>query len=389
MVSKGVVTGITLKKSSEAEFCSACIQGKAHHKVFPKESETTYTVYGDKVVVDLWGPVQVNLLGGHHYYQLYHDMFTYEDHIDFLKWKSKAFERYLKYEAWVKVQRNAIIKCLDSDGGEKYISKEFTDHLEQTGMVCHLTVHGSPQSNSMAEQGNRTHIERACAMLIATGLPKFLWAEAVHHSVWLGVRTPFHALPEFITPFEKATGHKPNLRGVLEWGILIWVKKPDAGKLDLHAVEGRFVGYDKEAKGYWVFWAARCSVSIKWDIYVDKDAVLEPRDIMFEGGNLPTINATSPEVSNPTVPDSQSNEDTPPPAEMPTINPSPTPEMSNLEPSTTSKVQQCRNSLAGLPQFDEATYGHRKRRSGKDAAFVENMLAVDAKGILEPGGCQG
>jgi len=223
---------------------------------------------------------------------------------------------------------------------------------------------------------------------LAQGLPKFLWAEAVHHSIWLGMWTPSCALPEFITPFKKATGHKPNFRGVLEWGIPIWVKKADARKLDLHAMEGCFVGYNEEAKGYQVFWAARRSVSIEWDIYVDKDTVLKPRDVVFEGGNLPTINATSPEVSNPTVPDSQSNEDTPPPAEMPTVNPSPTPETPNFEPSTTSKVQQCRNSLAGLPQFDEATYGHGKHQSGKGAAFVENALAVNAKRILEPGGAK-
>ena len=166
------------------------------------------------------------------------------------------------------------------------------------------------------------------------------------------------------------------------------MKKADAGKLDPRTVEGHFVGYDEEAKGYQIFWAARRSVSIKRDIYVDKDAVLEPRDVMFEEGNLPAINATSPEVSNPTVPDSQSNKDTPPPAKMPTINPSPTSEMPNLEPSTTSKVRQCHNSLAGLPQPNEATYGRGKHRSGKDAAFVENALAVDAEGILEPGGAK-
>jgi len=58
-------------------------------------------------------------------------------------------------------------------------------------------------------------------MIIAAGLLKFLWAEVVHHSMWLGVRTPSRALPEFITPLEKATRFKPNLKGVLEWGILI------------------------------------------------------------------------------------------------------------------------------------------------------------------------
>ena len=62
--------------------------------------------------------------------------------------------------------------------------------------------------------------------------------------------------------------------------------------------------------------------------------------------------------------------------------------MPNLEPSTTSEVRQCRNLLAGLLQFDEATYGRGKRRSRKDAVYVENTLAVDAEGILEPGGAK-
>ena len=58
-------------------------------------------------------------------------------------------------------------------------------------------------------------------MIIAAGLPKFLWVEAIHHSVWLGAWTPSRALPELITPLEKATGHKSNLQGVLVWGIPI------------------------------------------------------------------------------------------------------------------------------------------------------------------------
>ena len=87
-------------------------------------------IYGKKVIVDLWGPAQVDSLGGHCYYQLYHDKFTHKDHIDFLKRKFEAFDRYTKYEAWVKVQHNTIIKCLSSDGGGEYISKEFKDHLE-------------------------------------------------------------------------------------------------------------------------------------------------------------------------------------------------------------------------------------------------------------------
>ena len=134
-------------------------------------------------------------------------------------------------------------------------------------------------------------------MIIAAGLPKFLWAEAIHHSVWIGACTPLCALPEFIMPFEKATRRKPNLKGVLEWGVLIWVKRVDAGKLDPHAVEGCFVRYDEKAKGYHVYWNMKRSVTVECDVYVDKDAILEPGDAVFEGED--------PVGSNPNTPVSQ------------------------------------------------------------------------------------
>ena len=378
MVSKGAISGITLEKSSEAEFCSACVQGKAHHKAFPKESQTTYTVYSEKVVVDLRGPAQVNSLDSHCYYQLYHNMWTHEDRINFLKKKSEAFKRYLKYEAWVKVQRNTVIKCLGSDGGGEYISKEFKDYLESVGMAHHLTICNSPQSNSTAERGNRTHVKRACTMMITAGLPEFLWAEAIHHSIWLGMWTPSHALPEFITPLEKATRCKPDLQGVLEWGIPIWVKRADTGKLDPRAVEGHFVGYDEEEKGYQVYWAARHSISIERDVYIDKNAVLEPGDIVFEEEDLLTSNPS--QVSNLMVPETQ-----------PTLKPIKTPieslpmsDIPTVLPTPLPKI--CRGSLAGLLQYDANTYGCGKHQSKKGVVFVESALVLDNEESLAPGG---
>jgi len=379
MISKGVVMGISLNKSSTSDLCSTCVQGKVHRKAFPKESQTIFMVYGEKVAIDLWGPAQVTSLGGNHYYQLYHDMFTHKNHIDFLKKKLEAFERYLKYKAWVKVQWGAIIKRLRFDGGGEYISTKFINYLKKASTACHLTVYGSPQSNSAAEHGNRTHIEQARSMIIATSLPKFLWAEAVHHSVWLGVQTLSRALPEFITLLEKATGFKSNLKGVLEWGILIWVKKANARKLDPRAIEGRFIEYDEEAKGYHVYWAAKWSVSVEQDVYIDKNAVLEPGDVVFEGEDLP-----DPNPNNPTgQPSPKKKAPTPPleSIETPTKNPLPESKMP-VQPLPRTH----HGSLAGLPQYNKATYSYRKHWSAKDAMFIESALVLDDEESLAPGG---
>jgi hypothetical protein len=160
----GMVTGIKLDFDSKLEFCEACIKAKAFHKHFLKKSETTYRNYGDKVVVDTWGPAPVKSLGHKKYFQLYQDLSSHEEHVYFNHEKSEGFDNYKKYEAWVQVQCNAVIKIFSSDQGGEFRSKFFDKHLEYAGTVHHLMVHDSPTSNGAAEQANRTHMECAHAM---------------------------------------------------------------------------------------------------------------------------------------------------------------------------------------------------------------------------------
>ena len=90
-------------------------------------------------------------------------------------------------------------------------------------------------------------------MIVASGLGRYLWTEAVHHSVWLSTRIPSHASPDFTILIDKVMGCKPNLRGILEWGVLVWVKDLQARKFNLRAKEGCFVGYDEESKACHVY----------------------------------------------------------------------------------------------------------------------------------------
>jgi len=77
------------------------------------------------------------------------------------------------------------IKIFGCDRGGEFMSHEFTEHLEKSGTVHHLTVHDSPASNSVEEQENRTLIEGTHALLHTSGLPQYLWAEVHHHFIWL------------------------------------------------------------------------------------------------------------------------------------------------------------------------------------------------------------
>ena len=109
MVDGGMVTRVNCDMSSKPEFCTACIKAKATHKHFPKESQTVYKSYSDKVVSDVWGPAPVQSIGGNCYYNLYQDQSSHEEVVYFMRAKAEAFCNYRKYEAWVKIQRGSLI----------------------------------------------------------------------------------------------------------------------------------------------------------------------------------------------------------------------------------------------------------------------------------------
>jgi hypothetical protein len=110
-------------------------------------------------------------------------------------------------------------------------------HLQAAGTKQKLTVHDMPQHNGIAEQLNHTLVEKVRAMLHESSLPKTLWGEAVRHAVWLKNHTPTKALNRG-TPFEAATGKKPDLNKACPWGSKVWVQTESGDKLGGWVGEG-------------------------------------------------------------------------------------------------------------------------------------------------------
>ena len=114
------------------------------------------------------------------------------------------------------------------------MSKEIIQHQDLKGTVWELTVHDWPPQNSTAERGMRTWAEQARALLLASGLPCFLWKEAMKHTTWLQNPTPACAL-DGKTPYEMRNKKKPHLAGIQEFGVTAYVKDLKARKLDSRA----------------------------------------------------------------------------------------------------------------------------------------------------------
>ena len=136
--------------------------------------------FGDEIHTDLWGPSTITTRQGRRYFVTFTDNVTRYTITYPLRSKDEALEAYKSFEAWATTQHHCkAIKVLRSDRGGEFLSKEFDQHLKESGMAGKLTTHNTPQLNGIAERLNRTLLERIRVFTHSSGLPKSLWGEAV------------------------------------------------------------------------------------------------------------------------------------------------------------------------------------------------------------------
>jgi hypothetical protein len=178
--------------------------------------------------------------------------------------------------------------------------------------VQKLTVHDTPEQNGVAEVLNCIGLERTRAILHASGLPKFLWGEALRHVVWLKNRTSTVAVTSK-TPIKVVTGKKPNLAKLPEWGCVVWVHTKSNSKLDGRTVEGRWVGFDEQSKGHRIFWPGKRSVAVELSVTFTKplvsvdelegeDDIRDSTDKFSSTSNIPTNTPSDDEPAPVTLP---------------------------------------------------------------------------------------
>ena len=147
--------------------------------------------FGDEIHLDVWGPSPVQTPGRKEYYVSFMDDHTRWTHLQLLATKDGVFEAYKNFESWSKLQFGiSAFKVLHSDRGGEYLGKMFSSHLASQGTMRWLTVHDTPKYNGISKCLNWMLLERTCALLHSSKLPKNLWGEAINHAIWLKNRTP-------------------------------------------------------------------------------------------------------------------------------------------------------------------------------------------------------
>ena len=192
--------------------------------------------------------------GGALYFLTFTDDCTRWTDVYFLRSKDQVADKFVEYKNLIENQTGHKIKSLQSDNGKEFCNARMNEILRSSGISRRLTTPHTPQQNGVAERKNRTLVEMARCMMMESGVPPSLWAEAIAAANFIRNRCPTKSLDGEI-PFEKKTGRRPNLRFMQTFGCkaLVLNKQPGRGKFDTKCLAGKLVGYSKTSKAFRVW----------------------------------------------------------------------------------------------------------------------------------------
>jgi hypothetical protein len=230
--------------------CKHCQQGKQTKTRF-KSKEYSMTRPLEIVHTDLDGPTTKKGLKGEKYFMLLVDDYARMTAVFFLRNKSKAFENFKLYKEMVENEMDSKIKCLRSDNGGEFTSKEFMDYYSRHGIKMQLFVARTPQQNGVVERKNRIVQEMARTMLMDSKLIDIFWTQEVHTAVHIQNRVMLISDTDK-TPYELWKGRPTNVKHFIVFGRKCYMKREDGGmgKFDSRVDKGVLVGYSSTRKSY-------------------------------------------------------------------------------------------------------------------------------------------
>ena len=123
-------------------------------------------------------------------------------------------------------------------GGEMARNSEVQSLFGKHTYAIWPTSPGSSHQNAPAKRPIQTIGNAMRAMLQGSNLPMKYWPYAFYHFLRVHNLTP--CAGEKISPFEKVTGKRPNLRNLNLFGCRVWVRPPGrrSDRRSNHTIKG-------------------------------------------------------------------------------------------------------------------------------------------------------
>lgn len=128
------------------------------------------------------------------------------------------------------------------NGRAEYDNHKADEFLTKVGIRHETSAPFTPAQNGTAERVNRTLLNSVRAMLISSGLPPSMWAEAVSYSAY--IRNRVLSRTGDTTPYELWNKRQPDVSNIRIFGSRAFIRNPTpCSKLEVRSLEGVFVGH--------------------------------------------------------------------------------------------------------------------------------------------------
>ncbi|CAI7887451.1 unnamed protein product [Closterium sp. NIES-53] len=165
-----VATGLDLKSASGADLpCVSCVGGKLARHTFPDQGSDADDMLA-VVHIDLCGPFRVAAKDGSLYFLLLKDRKTRYVWVRLVAKKSDALQEFVQWLAVTEWQTKKSVLMLRSHRVGEFLGKQFTDFVNEKGIILDLTCPYTLQKNGMAEREMRTMVESVRMILLHMGV---------------------------------------------------------------------------------------------------------------------------------------------------------------------------------------------------------------------------
>lgn len=271
MINKELVIGVP-KMSIEKETCVSCLLGKQTRRAFPQATTYRATQALELIHGDLCGPITPSTPAQKRYVFVIIDEYSRYMWTILLQKKSEAFEKFKTFKTVVEQESRSSIKTFRTDRGGEFISLDFQEFCEKSGIKRQLTAPYSLQQNGVVERRNRTLLEMTRSILKHMKCPNYLWGEAVRHATYLINMIATRSL-EAQTPYELFKGVKPNLEHLHVFGCISYARTEAVGrkKLDDRSRILIHLGTEPGSKAYRLMDPINRRIVVSRDVVFDED----------------------------------------------------------------------------------------------------------------------
>ena len=189
------LTGLPLPK--KPIFCKPCIEGKSQRHPAGGSSTNSRPLHsaprpGYLLHSDIAGPIRTKSLTGAKYFLVLIDDFSKKTFVKYLKSLKDFLEVFKEFIAELETQfgHQRVVHEFKADGAWHYASQRLNEYCRSKGIVQLWSTPYDPRFNSVAERAIQILKDGARTMMLQSGVPKKLWAEAVNYTSEIQGRIP-------------------------------------------------------------------------------------------------------------------------------------------------------------------------------------------------------